>query len=63
MAPNNKIRLTATISSKLIVEIKNIHLDEIKSATERDRVEPDWSNTIEMLLRKGVKAYKSKATS
>jgi hypothetical protein len=28
-----------------------------------DRSEPDWSNTIEMLLRKGVKAYKSSSTS
>jgi hypothetical protein len=32
-----------------------------KIAEEQDRVEPDWSNTIEMLLRMGVKAYKFKA--
>lgn len=63
MAPNNnKIRLAATIDAKLIEEIRNIHADEIKSATDKDRVAPKWSNTIEMLLRKGVKAYKSHST-
>jgi hypothetical protein len=24
-----------------------------------DRIEPDWSNTIEMLLHKGVRSYKT----
>jgi hypothetical protein len=61
--PHTKIRVVATIDEKLVAELKSIHQKEIKIANNEDRVEPDWSNTIEMLLRKGVKAYKSKATS
>jgi len=56
--PNTKIRLVATIDDKLIGEMKRIHEDEIKLAKRYDRVVPDWSNTVEMLLRKGVKAYR-----
>jgi hypothetical protein len=61
--PHTKIRVVATIDEKLVAKMKEIHELEVKLACEEDRVEPDWSNTIEMLLRKGVKAYKSKATS
>jgi hypothetical protein len=57
--PQTKIRIVATIDEKLVAKMKDIHEVEIKFACEEDRVEPDWSNTIEMLLRKGVKAYKS----
>jgi hypothetical protein len=42
---------------------ETIHDEEIKGAKSMDRCEPDWSNTIEMLLRKGVKAYKPSSTS
>lgn len=56
--PQTKIRVVATIDEKLVAEIKGIHAVEIKLAKEQDRTEPDWSNTIEMLLRKGVKVYK-----
>jgi hypothetical protein len=31
-----------------------IYEQELKRAKDEDRAEPDWSNTIEMLLRKGV---------
>jgi hypothetical protein len=61
--PNSKIRIVATVDDKLVAEIKFIHGKEIKFAEEQDRVEPDWSNTIEMLLRKGVKSYKSRSNS
>lgn len=60
--PNSKIRVVATICEKLCKEMKNIHEAEVKLAKESDRTEPDWSNTVEMLLRKGVKAYKSHST-
>jgi hypothetical protein len=40
---------------------KVIHDREIKRAQEEDRTEPDWSNTVEMIMRKGVKAYNAKA--
>jgi hypothetical protein len=61
--PQTKIRVVATIDEKLVAKMKDIHELEIKLACEEDRVEPDWSNTVEMLLRKGVKAYKFKAIS
>jgi len=56
-----KKRIVATIDDKLLSEIKNVHEAEVKSAEEKDRTIPDWSNTVEMLLRKGAKAYKSSA--
>jgi len=54
-----KKRIVATIDDKLFSEIKIIHEAEVKSAEEKDRTMPRWSNTVEMLLRKGAKAYKS----
>jgi len=62
-APNSKIKITVTIDDKLLNQMKMIHLDEVRGAEEADRVPPDWSNTVEMLLRKGVKAYRIKAVS
>lgn len=61
--PNSKIKVTVTIDDKLLGQIKNIHADEMKVAEDADRVPPDWSNTVEMLLRKGVKAYRVKPLS
>jgi len=39
--------------------MQRIHMLEIERARAEDGVEPDWSNTIEMLLRKGVRSYGS----
>jgi hypothetical protein len=61
--PNSKIKITVTIDDKLLNQMKSLHLDEVKTAEEADRVAPDWSNTVEMLLRKGVKAYRTKPVS
>ena len=44
---------------KLCEEMERIHMLEIERAKSEDRVESDWSNTIEMLLRKGVRGYRS----
>jgi hypothetical protein len=60
--PQTKIRIVVTIDEKIVEEMRLIHEKEIKVAYEVDRVGPDWSNTVEMLLRKGVKAYKSRST-
>ena len=57
--PNTKVRVVATVDRKLCEEMKQIHEQEVQKAKREDRGEPDWSNTIEMLLRKGAKAYKS----
>jgi hypothetical protein len=61
--PNSKIKVTVTIDDKLLDEMKRIHAEEVKGAEDTDRVAPDWSNTVEMLLRKGVKAYRIKPVS
>jgi len=57
--PHTKIRVAATVEQRLLDEIRKIHECEIAFAVENDRVPPDWSNTVEMLLRKGLRAYKS----
>jgi hypothetical protein len=51
----------ATVDKKLCEEMKLIHEAECKAAEECDREVPDWSNTLEMLFRKGVRAYKQSA--
>lgn len=61
--PHTKIRIVATVDEKLVAKMREIYELEIKIASEQDRVEPDWSNTVEMLLRKGVKAYKFHSSS
>ena len=48
----------ATVDKKLCEEMELIHEAECKHAIECDREVPDWSNTLEMLFRKGVRAYK-----
>ena len=57
--PHTKVRVVATVDRRLCEEMERIHLQEIERAKAEDRVEPDWSNTIEMLLRKGVKSYRN----
>jgi hypothetical protein len=60
--PKSKIRIVATVCSRLCDEMKCIHDAEAEDARVHDRTEPDWSNTVEMLLRKGVRAYKTGAS-
>ena len=55
--PHTRVRVVATVEKRLCEEMELIHEQETKRARDEDRVEPDWSNTIEMLLRKGVRAY------
>ncbi len=57
--PHTKIRVVATVDRKLCEEMQRIHMQEIERAKSEDRVEPDWSNTIEMLLRKGLRSYRT----
>jgi len=40
--------------------MEHIHVQEIERARAEDRTEPDWSNTLEMLMKKGARAYKRK---
>ena len=55
--PHTKVRVVATIDRKLCEGMELIHKQEIERAKAEDRTEPDWSNTLEMLLRKGVRSY------
>ena len=57
--PHTKVRVVATVDRKLCEEMEHIHEQEIDRAKAEDRTEPDWSNTLEMLLRKGVRRYRT----
>ena len=56
--PGTKIRVVATVEERIVREMRMIHDEETKLAQNSDRVEPDWSNTVEMLLRKGIKTWR-----
>jgi hypothetical protein len=51
----------ATVDKKLCEEMELIHEAECRLAEDFDREVSDWSNTLEMLLREGVRAYKQNA--
>ncbi len=57
--PHTRVRVVATVEKKLCEEMELIREQETQRAKDEDRVEPDWSNTIEMLLRKGVRGYRA----
>ena len=57
--PGTKIRVVATVEERIVREMRMIHDEETKLAQTSDRVEPDWSNTVEMLLRKGIKTWRT----
>jgi len=42
--------------------MKHTDRQEVGGVKGEDRAEPDWSNTIEMLLRNGVSAYGQSAS-
>ncbi len=52
-----KVRVEATIDASLYREIQKIIEKEQKMAQERDWPEVPISNVVEMILRKGVRAY------
>jgi hypothetical protein len=41
-------------------DFKEIMEIEVEKAQEEDRVEPNVSNILEMLLRKGIRAYNAR---
>jgi hypothetical protein len=56
---NTKIKLEGTIDKRVFDGFKEIMEIELKRAREEDRVEPNVSNILEMLLRKGIRAYRA----
>ena len=55
-----KVRVAATVDRNLCLELERIHVEEVERAKAEDRTEPNWSNTVEMLLRKGTRGYRNK---
>jgi len=56
--PHTKLRIVCVVDKDLKAQMEQIHEEECKFAQECDREVPDWSNTLEMLFRKGVRVYK-----
>jgi hypothetical protein len=56
---NTKIKIEGTVDKKVFDDFKEIMEKELAEAREEDRVEPNVSNVLEMLLRKGIRAYKA----
>ncbi len=55
ISPHTKVPIVATVDRKLCQEMELIHTREIERARAEDRTEPDWSNTTEKLVGKGVR--------
>ena len=53
-----RIKIEGTIDKAVFEEFKGIYELEIQKAEAEDRVQPSISHILEMLLRKGIKAYK-----
>ncbi len=54
-----RIKVEGTIDRKVFEDFKEILNKEILDAREADRVEPSVSHVLEMLLRKGIRAYRA----
>jgi hypothetical protein len=57
---HTKIKVEGTIDRKVFETIKEIYELEKREAEAEDKPEPSFSHMLEMILRKGLKAYKSK---
>jgi len=55
-----KIKIEGTIDRHVFESIKEVYEAEKKEAEAEDKPEPSFSQVLEMILRKGIKAYKSK---
>ncbi len=56
---NTKLKVEGTIDKTVFDDFKEIMEIELEKAREEDRVEPNVSSILEMLLRKGIRAYKA----
>ena len=57
---HTKIKIEGTIDRQVFVNLKEVYETEKKEAEAEDKPEPSFSQVLEMILRKGIKAYKSK---
>lgn len=53
-----RVKIEGTISKSVLEELRVILELEAKKAELEDKVQPTVSHVLEMLLRKGIKAYK-----
>jgi len=56
---NTKLKVEGTIDKRVFDDFKEIMEIEVDKARAEDRVEPNVSNILEMLLRKGIRAYRA----
>jgi len=54
-----RLKIEGTIDKAVFEEFKHILAQEVQGAELEDRAEPTVSQVLEMLLRKGIKAYKT----
>lgn len=54
-----RIKIEGTIDKAVFEEFKRILALEIEKAEAEDKVQPSVSHVLEMLLRKGIKTYKT----
>jgi hypothetical protein len=55
-----KVKIEGTIDKRVFEEFKRIYGLEVERAEVEDRVQPSVSHVVEMLLRKGIKAYRNR---
>jgi len=55
-----KVKLQGTISSELLQKLKDIFEKENDKARCDERPELNWSQFIEMVLKKGLKQFENK---
>jgi uncharacterized protein (UPF0335 family) len=53
-----RIKIEGTVSKSVLEELRRICKLEAEKAELEDKVQPIMSHVLEMLLRKGIKAYK-----
>jgi hypothetical protein len=58
-----RIKIEGTIDKTVFEEFKRILALEIEKAEAEDKVQPTVSHVLEMLLRKGIRAYKAEKTT
>jgi len=54
-----RLKIEGTIDKAVFEEFKHILAQEVEQAETEDRAEPTVSQILEMLLRKGIKTYKT----
>jgi len=57
---HTKIKIEGTIDRLVFGSLKEIYESEKREAEGEDKPEPSFSQVLEMILRKGIKAYKTR---